>query len=195
VPDLQALADAFALRDMRIAYENWCWSSHAPTWADAWRIVRAVDRPNVGLCLDTFQAAGAEWADPTRPDGRMQDLSDEAWKESIDALARSVLAEKIFLLQVSDAYRPNPPLEDAEVDGMRPRARWSHAFRPVPGEGYLPVGDFAAAVLRTGFRGWFSMEVFDGGPEGKGKQYELGEFAKNAMNSHRRLIEDCTEYL
>lgn len=28
--------------------------------------------------------------------------------------------------------------------------------------GYLPIVEFAEAVLRTGFRGWVSVEVFDG---------------------------------
>ena len=74
VPDLQELSDFFATLGLRIAYENWCWSTHAPTWRAVWNIVRKVDRPNVGLCLDTFQTAGSEWADPTTASGLIEDV-------------------------------------------------------------------------------------------------------------------------
>ena len=151
--------------------------------------MRAIDRPNVGLCLDTFQTAGSEWADPTAVDGRLASFSADAWRNSLDDLAEEVPKEKIFLLQISDAYKPTKPLEDKTVDGMPPRGRWSHDFRPVPPEGYLPVVEVTAAVLKTGFRGWFSMKVFDSGPDGEGKVYELKDFAENAMKSHRWLLE------
>ena len=189
VPDLQELSDFFATLGLRIAYENWCWSTHAPTWRDVWNVVHAVDRQNVGLCLDTFQTAGSEWADPTAPDGRLASFSADAWRKSLDDLAKEVPKEKMFLLQISDAYKQTKPLEDKTVDGMPPRGRWSHDFRPVPPEGYLPVVEVTAAVLETGFRGWFSMEVFDSGPDGEGKVYELKDFAENAMKSHRWLLE------
>ncbi|KZV62450.1 xylose isomerase-like protein [Peniophora sp. CONT] len=193
VPDLQELADYLAPRGLRIAYENWCWSTHAATWRAVWDIVRAVDRENVGLCLDTFQTAGSEWADPTASDGRLASFSADAWRKSLDDLAKKVPKEKIYLLQISDAYKPSKPLEDKTIDGMPPRGRWSHDYRPVPPEGYLPVAEVAAAVLRTGFRGWFSMEVFDSGLSGEGKKYELEDFANNAMKSHKWLIEQCAD--
>jgi sugar phosphate isomerase/epimerase len=62
--DLAELADEMAPRGFRIAFENWCWATRAPGWRDVWRIVEKADRPNVGLCLDTFQSAGGEWAYP-----------------------------------------------------------------------------------------------------------------------------------
>lgn len=40
----------------------------------------------------------------------------------------------------------------------------------------------------TGFRGWFSYEVFDSGDDGKGKEYELMDFARAAMQSHKKLL-------
>lgn len=44
---------------------------------------------------------------------------------------------------------------------------------------YLSVVDVAKAVLRTGARCWLTMEVFDGGEDGKGgMKYDLREFAK-----------------
>ncbi len=199
--DLAQLADLLAPHNYRLAYENWCWSTHAPTWKAVWQIVQKVDRPNVGLCLDTFQTAGAEWTDPTTASGLVEDYPggkdalESAFRKSLRELAATVPKEKIYFLQISDAYRLSEPLE-IEVDGqgLRPRGRWSHDFRPMPFDGgYLPVVEVTRAVLGTGFRGWFSMEIFDGGRDGKGKEYDLAEFARKAMESHRRLLDECAE--
>lgn len=198
VRDLRELADTLATEGFRCAYENWCWSSHAPDWADVWDVCRRVDRPNFGLCLDTFQSAGGEWADPTTASGLVEDGARSAeqvtvdWRASCARLAATVPADKIFFLQISDAYRMQPPLEDREDEkGMRPRARWSAAYRPFPFQGYLPCVDFAKAVLDTGFRGYFSYEVFDQGPDGKGRDYDMAEFAKEAMRTQERLLVEC----
>lgn len=200
VKDLRELADFLAEKNFRICYENWCWSTHAPSWEDVWDICKKVDRPNVGLCLDTFQSAGGEWGDPTTKsgmveDGRSPEEVSADWKRSCDRLADTIPPEKIYLLQISDAYKPKSPLPD-RIDpdmGLRPRAVWSHDFRPLPSEGYLPVTDFARAVLKTGFRGWFSYEIFDSGPDGKGKKYELSAFAKAARNSQTALLAASAE--
>jgi sugar phosphate isomerase/epimerase len=139
--DLACLADMLAARGFRLAYENWCWATRAPRWKDVWDIVQKADRPNIGLCLDTFQTAGGEWGDPTTTSGRIEDgmatassdLSD-AYGTSILELASTVPADKIYFLQISDAYRPDPPLEKAAdpESGLRPRGRWSHDQRPLP---------------------------------------------------------------
>jgi sugar phosphate isomerase/epimerase len=55
--DLAELADLLAPHNFRLAYENWCWATHATTWSDVWNIVQKADRPNIGLCLDTFRAS------------------------------------------------------------------------------------------------------------------------------------------
>jgi len=197
VADLQALADKLAEQNFRIAYENWCWSTHAPLWEDVWDICQKVDRPNFGLCLDTFQSAGGEWGDPTTAsgmleDGRSKEQIERDWQASCTKLGQTIPKEKIFFLQISDAYRPKTPFSTQEIDGLRPRGRWSHDFRPFPFQGgYLPVVDFARAVLQTGFRSWFSYEIFDGGEEGKGKDYEMGPFAKSAMESQEKLMAAC----
>ncbi|OJJ45367.1 hypothetical protein ASPZODRAFT_70039 [Penicilliopsis zonata CBS 506.65] len=200
VADLRELADMLARRNMRLAYENWCWSTHAPRWKDVWEIVQAIDRPNVGLCLDTFQTAGSEWGDPTTESGTLEDVScedlDQRFAESMDELARTVPAEKIYLLQISDAYKPATPIPKTVLspDGLRPRGRWSHDYRPMPYDGgFLPIEAVARAVLRTGFRGWFSMEVFDAGPDGKGKHHEMLDFAKQSMQSMQRLLMNCAD--
>lgn len=205
--DLAALADALAPLGLRVAYENWCWATHAPTWRDAWDLVRRADRPNLGLCLDTFQSAGGEWADPTTGSGLVEvdggggggAAGDEAalaarWRASCRALAAEVPGDKIFFLQISDAYKMTPPLS-AEPDegGLRPRGRWSHDYRPLPYDGgYLgtQMAEFARAVLETGFRGWWSVEVFDGEFEAKYGD-GLGRFATKAREGTRRLLKEA----
>ena len=200
VKDLQDFSALLAPHNFRLAYENWCWSTHAPDWKDVWDIVRRVDRPNVGLCLDTFQTAGGEWADPTTASGLREDVSREElekrYRASLEELASTVPKEKIYILQISDGYRTR--LED-EVDesGLRPRAQWSSCLRPMPYDGgYLPIVEMARAVMKTRFRGWWSMEVFDGGPDGTRMAREEWKdpdgFAKRAMGSLERLVEEAS---
>jgi sugar phosphate isomerase/epimerase len=57
--------------------------------------------------------------------------------------------------------------------------------------GYLPIADFVRAVLKTGFRGWMSIEVFDGRSEEKYGD-DLRKFAKKAMDSYHKLMDDAS---
>jgi hypothetical protein len=76
-----------------------------------------------------------------------------ALASSLDRLRHNLPANKIHVLQISDALLMNPPLP-SEQNGTPARGNWSHAFRPLPyAGGYLPVAEIAHAVLRTGFRG------------------------------------------
>ncbi|KAJ4344932.1 hypothetical protein N0V95_006087 [Ascochyta clinopodiicola] len=197
VPDLQELADKLKQHGFRVAYENWCWSTHAPDWKDVWKIVQQVDRPNIGLCLDTFQTAGGEWADPRTESGLLEDVSKEElekrFKKSLEDLGSTIPKDKIYLLQISDGYKVPQALKDErDDDGLLPRGRWSHDFRPLPyNGGYLPVVDVARAVLNTGFRGWFSYEVFDGGKDGKAGNPDIVAYARAAKNVQNRLLAEC----
>ncbi|KAI7773793.1 hypothetical protein LA080_009870 [Diaporthe eres] len=197
--DLGELADLLRPKGFRIAYENWCWATHAPDWKDVWEIVRLADRDNIGLCLDTFQSAGGEWGDPTTESGKLESKDgsvdeeglNKSWQDSLRELAATVPANKIYFLQISDAYRMQPALvprpEPDDDTGLRPRGRWSHDYRPLPYDGgYLPIADFTRAVLGTGFRGWLSVEVFDGQFEKKFGD-DLRGFAEKARDSTRRL--------
>ncbi|BGP48140.1 hypothetical protein JCM10450v2_004012 [Rhodotorula kratochvilovae] len=199
VKDLRELCDRLAKDGLRLSYENWAWSTHAPTWKDVWEIVKAVDRDNITVNLDTFQTAGYEWADPTKPSGLVDAPSDaereQRFQASLDELTATIPAEKIGFLQLSDAYKLEAPLEDRTVDGLRPRGRWSHDFRPLPySGGYLPVEKVTKAVLKTGWRGVLSVEVFDSGPDGKGKEgVDLAAYAREAAVSVQRLLDACAE--
>ncbi|GAA5958982.1 hypothetical protein JCM8115_000712 [Rhodotorula mucilaginosa] len=193
VQDLRKLCDRLKEEGFRVAYENWCWSTHAPTWKQAWQLIEAVDRDNLGYNPDSFQIAGAEWADPTREDGLVEAASDEErdarFQRSLDEMAQTIPGDKIYFYQISDAHKVEPPLEDRTIDELRPRGRWSKAYRPFPyAGGYLPVEKVTRAVLQTGFRGIFSLEVFDGGKDGEGKDVNLNEFAQEAMLSIQKLF-------
>ncbi len=162
-----------------------------------WEIVQKADRPNIGLCLDTFQTAGSEWADPTTQSGLIEGVNLDALEKnfhaSLQELSDTVPKDKIYFLQISDAYRVDPPLpsEPEESSGLRPRGRWSHDHRPLPFDGgYLPVVEVTKAVLGTGFRGWFSTEIFDGRMQEKHGD-DMVAFAKKAMEVHERLIKEA----
>lgn len=169
--DLRELVDLLAEHGFSLCYENWCWATAALTWSDVWEIAKRVDRPNIGLCLDTFQTVGGENADPTTKSGRIVSQGLEAkleltFKPSIRRLIEEVPAEKIFVLQIGDAYRPPVPFQDEVVDSTRPRGRWSRDFRPFLWNGGACTEQcvlFTKAVLATGARCCFSTEVFDGG--------------------------------
>ncbi|KZL64212.1 xylose isomerase-like tim barrel [Colletotrichum incanum] len=195
VADLAELADLLATRGFRIAYENWCWATHAPTWKDVWKIVQLANRPNLGLCLDTFQSAGGEWGDPTTASGRIETggLGEKelrmSYEISLQELAKTVPPEKVYFLQISDAYKVEPPLENkTDESGLRPRGRWSHDHRPLPYDGgYLPILQFLEAVMSTGFRGWLSVEVFDGKFEEKYGD-DLERYAKKGKESVVKML-------
>lgn len=196
--DLRDLADLMAPKGFKIAYENWCWATQAPNWTDVWKIVKMADRPNIGLCLDTFQTAGGEWADPTTESGLISGFSEteinSKYQESLNELAKTIPGDKIYFLQISDAYRMSPPLESTSTTaGLRPRGQWSHDYRPLPYDGgYLPIAQFVSAVLSTSFRGWFSMEVFDGKFEEKYGDDLMG-FAKKAKKANDKLVEEAVK--
>lgn len=199
VSDLKELADLLAPHSFRLAYENWCWSTHAPDWKDVWDIVRQVDRPNVGLCLDTFQTAGGEWADPTTKSGKIETVGSEEeletkFQDSLNNLISTIPGEKIYILQISDAYKKQIQSQPDE-SGLRPRGQWSMSLRPAPfNGGYLPVIRVAKAVLKTGFRGWFSMEIFDGGPDGTDQEWkDMPGYAKNAMKCYEQLLREAAD--
>lgn len=153
--------------------------------------VREGGKDNIGLCLDSFQTAGSEWADPTSRGGLNDDEDRDAkLDQSMEELAMTVPKEMIYFYQVSDASRLDEPLEDEVIDGLRPRGRWSHDYRPLPYDGgYLPVAKVTKAILKTGFRGSFSVEVFDGKKRGAAHE----EYAKQAKESLEKLLEECVD--
>ncbi|KAJ9477186.1 4-hydroxyphenylpyruvate dioxygenase [Pseudozyma hubeiensis] len=156
-------------RPIRIGYEALSWGAHVDVWARAWKVVQHADRDNIGLILDSFNTLAREYADPCTKSGINDQHADPyaAVMESVDKLSM-VPAEKIFFLQIGDARRMPEPLKPSpNADEPRPaRMIWSRANRLFPCEydrgAFLPTRDFVqAAVLRAGYQGPWSVEVFN----------------------------------
>jgi 4-hydroxyphenylpyruvate dioxygenase len=78
--------------------------------------------------------------------------------DSFHSLARGVPSasigdirpEKLFIVQLADA-----PLLEMDYLG------WSRHFRCMPGQGDLPLDDYAAALCKIGYQGYWSLEIFN----------------------------------
>ncbi|KAL4734124.1 xylose isomerase-like protein [Aspergillus similis] len=94
---------------IRFSYEALAWGNNVDTWEQSWDIVRRVDRPNFGLCLDTFNIAAWVYADPASASG----MTYNGEKEPQRALARlrqTVDMKRVFLFQVVGGERLKAPL-------------------------------------------------------------------------------------
>ncbi len=97
--------------------------------------------------------------------------------DSFHSLARAVpsasigdiRAEKLFLVQVADA----PVIE---MDYLN----WSRHFRCMPGQGDFALAEYASAIRKTGYEGWWSLEVFN-------DRFRAGSASQVARDGHRSL--------
>lgn len=152
---------------IRFAYENLAWGTYIDTWDAMWEVVKRVDRPNFGCCLDTFNIAGRVWADPANSTGKMPN-ADRELEVSLEKLVDTVDITKVFYVQVVDAERMQSPLVEEHpfyVEGQPARMSWSRNARLFLYEtdkgGYLPSVEVARTILKDlGFEGWVSMELF-----------------------------------
>ncbi|KAI0845831.1 xylose isomerase-like protein [Daldinia vernicosa] len=172
------LSEEFILEDLKlisqwgvdmgisIAYSFTCYSTIINRWWKAWEVVKLIDSPNFGLCLDTFQIAGGLGDDTSA-------LSYNGTEESIrrtnslNRMIEVVPPNRIFHLQVSSAV----PF----VDASSPSHPW-YTPRETPlmswsrhGKGFLfenPLGgDYSMEdlakyiVLGSRYKGYISMEA------------------------------------
>lgn len=72
VSELRALADLAAQEGISIAYEAVAFAKFNNLWQDSLRVVQEVDRPNFGLCLDSFHIHSRIWGDVTAETGRQR---------------------------------------------------------------------------------------------------------------------------
>ncbi|GAB7356189.1 hypothetical protein MBLNU459_g6775t1 [Dothideomycetes sp. NU459] len=116
VRELGVLAERFARADggpmLRVGYEGLSWGRRN-TWAASWEVVRAANRHNVGLVVDSFNLLGAEWADPYNPAGHGRVYASEresadVLRVSLAGLVATVPGDRIFMYQVADAERMDP---------------------------------------------------------------------------------------
>ena len=168
VSDLQHFADLGAQQNppIRFVYEALAWGNHVCTWEQCYDIVLRVNRPNLGICLDTFHILGWVYADPESPSG-VRCRAEQDLHESLERLRRTVDPSKVFYVQVVDGVRLAAPLDEKHefyVEGRPSRMNWSRNARLFAFEedrgGYLPVLEVVKAFLDTGFTGWVSLELF-----------------------------------
>lgn len=129
VDDLGRIAELAAAHGKRIAYEALAWAPHVNDHREAWALVRDVDHPALGLCLDSFHS-----------------LARGVPSSSIG----DIRGDKLFMLQLADAPRLDMDL-----------LNWSRHFRCMPGQGDFALEEYAAAIHRTGYQGYWSLEIFN----------------------------------
>ncbi|KAK4187476.1 xylose isomerase-like protein [Podospora australis] len=198
VSDLQKVADIglSSSPPIRFVYEALCWSTRVDTWEKSWEVVSLVDRPNFGLCLDTFNIAGRIFADPTSPSGRTPNAM-EAVRQSISRMLSSIDVSKVFYVQVVDAERLSSPLTPSHPfyhPDQPARMSWSRNCRLFYGEkthgAYLPVKEIAWAIFQgLGFEGWVSLELFNR-RMGDTDPSVPEELAKRGAVSWAKLVKD-----
>lgn len=90
-----------------------------------------------------------------------------------------VRPEKLFIVQLADA----PYLE---MDLLS----WSRHFRCMPGQGDFPLAEYVAAIRRTGYDGWLSLEIFN-------DRFRAASASQVARDGHRSLhfLSDQTDRL
>jgi 4-hydroxyphenylpyruvate dioxygenase len=194
--DLREAADfgAAAYPPIRFCYESLCWGTHVDVWETSWEIVKRIDRPNFGLCLDTFNIAGRIFADPSHPSGRNPD-AEKVVSESMARLVAEVDPSKVFLVQVVDAERLAEPLIEGHeyYNAAQPcRMSWSRNCRLFYGEerAYLPVREIAWAIFNgLGYEGWTSLELFNRRMSESDPEVPE-ELARRGVDSWRRLVRD-----
>ena len=135
VKDLQQLAMLAVPLDIRIAYEALSWGRHVNLYPQAWELVQAADRANLGLAIDSYHIL--------------------AHGTPLETL-RDIAPEKIALVQLSDFLWQ-------EVRSREDRIETARHFRVFPGEGVHSAE--VMALVRTlddmGYRGDYSFEVFN----------------------------------
>lgn len=80
-----------------------------------------------------------------------------------------IRADKLFLVQVADA-----PVFDMDY------LSWSRHFRNMPGQGDFPLTDWAEAIHRIGYDGYWSLEIFN-------DRFRAGSASGVAIDGHRSL--------
>ncbi|KAG0160939.1 hypothetical protein PDIDSM_8471 [Penicillium digitatum] len=147
--DLAEAADvAFPVR---IAYEALAWGTYINTWEDSWDVIKRANRPNLGICLDTFNIAARVWADPT--------------PQQADLAQGQTEICGMLMVQLADGERVEPQTPFLQAPGLPTLLAWSRNARLFPCEedrgGYLPIREVTDACINgLGYTGWISMEVF-----------------------------------
>ena len=135
VADLRKLAMLAVPLGIRVAFEALSWGRVVDDLSQAWALVNAADRANLGVAVDSFHM-----------------LARETPLEALDELK----PEKLFFVQLSDFMWSAP----ATPEERRETARHARVF---PGEGAHSeaLGDLIRAIDELGYEGDYSFEVFN----------------------------------
>ncbi len=135
VADLRKLAMLAVPLGIRVAFEALSWGRVVDDLPQAWALVDAADRANLGLAVDSFHM-----------------LARETSIEALDEMK----PEKLFFVQLSDFMWSAP----ATPEERRETARHARVF---PGEGAHSdaLGDLIRAIDELGYDGDYSFEVFN----------------------------------
>ncbi len=135
VADLQKLAMLAVPLDIRVAYEALSWGRYVNLYTQAWEIVQAADRSNLGLALDSYHI-----------------LAHESGLEPLEEID----PRKVFLVQLSDFLWQHVRSPEDRIETAR------HA-RVFPGEGVHSenVIELVRKLDAMGYRGDYSFEVFN----------------------------------
>jgi sugar phosphate isomerase/epimerase len=133
--DLRKLAMLAVPFGIRIAYEALSWGRHVNDYQQAWEIVEAAERANLGLALDSFHM-----------------LASGSNLDALDAVS----PEKVFLVQLADFMWQ-------ETRSPEERMQTARHFRVFPGEGVHSeaVVNLVRRLDEMGYRGDYSFEVFN----------------------------------
>lgn len=194
VSELQQLADlGLAVEPIvAIAYEPMGWSIRYSTWESALQLSNLVDRPNFGLCLDSFHEASKHWGNPADPSGK-QPRADQNLADSLQRFEKEFPIEKLFYVQLSDGERFDPLYSKSHpwyLEGEDPLFTWSKHARPFPLEseigGCMPVVEIVRTwLVNKGFNGWISLETFD--RRMRDSTFKPEDGASRAVRSIKRL--------
>jgi 4-hydroxyphenylpyruvate dioxygenase len=149
VDQLGALARAAEAAGVIAGYEALAWGKHVKTYRHAWKLVNAVNHPNLGLVLDSFHTLS---------------LND-----TVDGIA-DIPGERIAFVQIADA--PKLAMDVLE---------WSRHYRCFPGQGDFDLANFTAQVVKTGYSGPLSLEIFNDG-------FRAAPTTITAADGHRSLL-------
>ena len=131
---LAVLAEAAADAGVTACYEALAWGRHVRTFGHAWKLVDAVNHPNLTLALDSFHTLSLD--------------------DSPAGIA-AIPGERIGFVQIADAPR-------MQMDVLE----WSRHYRCFPGQGDFALADFTAQVVKSGYTGPLSLEIFNDGFRG-----------------------------
>lgn len=134
VDQLGQLAQAAAVAGVVTCYEALAWGRHVRTYRHAWKLVDAVNHPNLTLALDSFHTLSLD--------------------DTPDAIA-TIPGERIGFVQIAEAPKMN-------MDVLE----WSRHYRCFPGQGDFALADFTAQVVKSGYTGPLSLEIFNDGFRG-----------------------------